>query len=250
MWLLLVRKLLPPRTKISSVNLLGGREAVEEACRLNQKNTGRRKLFITDGDFDWALGKNKKRLKYLYRLKSYSIEGILISENSLVQIGLETNPKATENQLHNLIAFSDIVQELENKILGLFVCYAVAFELVRRIQTVGYPIGNLYTATQNGPRICPRKVFLRSINVYRAATSEVGLETVQAGRAAVAARATYLALHQMISGKDYLLPYVLVRFKAVCGYNGNIEQFKVALARQYDPSQEPYLARRLRNLRP
>lgn len=88
------------------------------------------------------------------------------------------------------------------------------------------------------------------MNVYREVTSEVGLETVQAERTVVAARAAYLALHQMISGKDYLLPYVLVRFKAACGYNGNIEQFKVALARQYDQSQEPYLARRLRNLRP
>jgi hypothetical protein len=248
MWLLVVRRLLPAGTHISSVNMLGGRDAVEQACRLDQADTGRKKLYITDGDFDWLLGIPKRRLKYMYRLRSYSIEGVLISEASLVQLGLESCPAKNEAQVAADLNFTGLEAEATTGFKGLFVAYAVAHRLARRIRTVGYPVGNLFLSAKTGPTICALKVFNRARSVYGQAVRLSNLVAVRTLRSTVIARARALSVQQSVSGKDYLLPFVMKRFKAACGYNGSPEQFKVALARHFDPAMEPYLARRLRNL--
>lgn len=91
MWLLIDRSLLPDGTKLESVNMLGGRDAVTKACELDQISNGRKKIYIIDGDFDFLLG--KKPLKYFYRIKSNNIENLLINEDSLIPMALEHQPK-------------------------------------------------------------------------------------------------------------------------------------------------------------
>jgi hypothetical protein len=92
MWLLFLRKMLPSSVHLESVNALGGRDRVIEACRLDQSDTGRRKLYIIDGDFDLLLGRKKPRLRFLHRLKAYCIENLLITEKAIVQIGMICKP--------------------------------------------------------------------------------------------------------------------------------------------------------------
>lgn len=248
MWLLLVRQLLPAGTRIVSVNMLGGRDAVEEACKIDQSATGRRKLYITDGDFDWLLGKAKKRLKYLYRLRAYSVENILISEYSLIQIGLEYCPTKTEAQLAADLDFPGLVAEMEQNFRGLFITYAVAHLVARRVQTVGYGVGRLLQNSPHGPRIAGPKILQRAKAVYRQVLSIASSADTRTARNIISAHATTMALQQVVSGKHYALPFVMMRFKAACGYKGSQEHFKVALARAYDPSMEPYLAKRLRRI--
>ncbi|RYZ85595.1 MAG: DUF4435 domain-containing protein, partial [Proteobacteria bacterium] len=99
MWLEMLRNILPPTVKITSVNQMGGRSAVVESCKLDQENDGRRKLYIIDGDFDLLLGRPKPRLKHLYRLRAYCFENLVISQESAVYVGVASRPSKTESDL-------------------------------------------------------------------------------------------------------------------------------------------------------
>jgi hypothetical protein len=52
MYALLFRKILPHDVRLASVNQVGNRQSVVEACKKDQADRGRPKLYIIDGDFD------------------------------------------------------------------------------------------------------------------------------------------------------------------------------------------------------
>ena len=109
MWLTIVRNVVPREFKITSVNLLGGRESVIAACKRDQINDGRRKLYIIDGDFDFILGKKKPALKYLYRIRGYCIENLLINEVAAISVGLFYKPTWDEVRVRAELQFQQTV---------------------------------------------------------------------------------------------------------------------------------------------
>lgn len=248
MWLFVLRRLLPPGTRLDSVNMLGGRDVVTEACALDQIEDGRRKLYIIDGDFDYLLRRSKPRLKYLYRLRAYCVENLLMSKEALVQIGMEYKPKLTEAQIANDIDYDALSEELEQHFRPLFQVYALAHILVRRLETVGHPMNSLLEARSTGAIIDGSKVRTRMVNLCRRLIKDVGPSAVRKTYDSIVCTSAKLPIEQIVSGKDYVLPYALIRLKARCGYGASSEPFKVALARNYDPSREPYLRRRIRAL--
>jgi hypothetical protein len=52
MWLNLIRRCLPPDVRLRSINQVGDRVSVIAACRHDQTNSGRSRLYIIDGDLD------------------------------------------------------------------------------------------------------------------------------------------------------------------------------------------------------
>jgi len=247
MWLFIARRLLPG-VKIDSVNMLGGRDKVLQACKLDQYDTGRRKLYIIDGDFDFLLGRRKQALKFLYRLRGYCVENLLVSESALIQIGLETNPTHSEAQIASRLAYQVLMEEIERGLRPLFIAYAVCYCLSNATQTVKYALSKLIVHDTSGAKLDAPKIRVRIFSVLRAARVATGRSVVRACHNDISQRATGLPLSQIASGKDYLLPLIFFSFRARCGYKGSIENFKVALARSFDPGQEPYFARRMRHL--
>lgn len=247
MWLLLLRKMLPSDIRLESVNVLGGRENVVEACRLDQIDTGRRKLYIIDGDFDFLLGRSKPRLKFLHRLKAYCIENLLISEKAVVQIGLTCKPTWTESQCAMSFNFAVWYAEHVKRLLPLFIIYAAAKKLAPQIQTVGYTVNRLYVQTTSGPEICPKKVFRHARSVASSVKTEVGLTALSRERREITWRLRNLAGTEAISAKDYLIPPLWARLKAVFGFHGNYEQLKVQLALGWEPN-DAWFSRRIRRL--
>ncbi len=248
MWLFLVRRLLSAERNLSSVNMLGGRDAVVKACRASQSNDTRPRLYIIDGDFDFLTGKGKPQLKHLYRLRAYCIENILLGEACSIQIALECKPTATEATLASLIDFNARSTFINQTLRPLFVIYATAHLLAPEIRTVSLPLTELITQGPSGPMLDVTKVLRRILRLARQVAAKVGLAVFRSTRAAISARSRSLDTSRAISGKDYILPLFLLHFRAVCGYKLGNESFKVALARSYDISAEPWLARRIRLL--
>ncbi len=248
MWLLLMQAILPAGTKLESVNMLGGRLAVEKACALDQTDDGRRKLYIIDGDLDFLLGKRTRRLKYFYRLKANNVENLILSELALTQIALEHQPLMTQPALRSLIEFPATLLTLDIVLRPLFVAYAVTQKLCPSLQTTAFPVNKLIVNTKKGPRIDPIKVRRRIIALYVAVARQVSLSTIRKARSSIAMRSSSLPITQIVSGKDYLLPIFLLQFQARCGYPSKVENFKVALARSFGGSAEPYFARRVRSI--
>lgn len=131
---------------------------------------------------------------------------------------------------------------------SLFVAYAVAQSLYPSLQTTGFPVNKLIVNTNSGPMIDPKKVRNRIISVYLKTVRHARFVKTKSEKIRIERNSKPFPLAKIDSGKDYILPLILLRFKAACGYPRGGENFKVALARSFSRSAEPYFSRRLNNL--
>jgi len=248
MWVSLLRGLLPSNTRLSSVNMLGGRGAVTAACRLDQRPSPRRRLYIIDGDFDFALGKQRERLKHLYRLHAYCIENLLISESAVVEVGTTLQPNLNESQIRAKFGFSEWLTNSYESLGSLFCVYAVIEGLGLGIKTVKKPVEDLFINSKDGPLICPIRTRFVVRSVAKQAIKLVGSNLFRSEIERVSTILQRTPFKCYISGKDYIFPMLFHRMCKILSFRGNIDQLKVALAKAFDPSQDRYLARRLAEL--
>jgi hypothetical protein len=99
MHLLIYRSILGPHIKLKSVNQVGDRTRVIAACGADQVNDGRKRLYVIDGDFDILLGRRAPRLNFFYRLRTYDIESLLISESAIASVGMMSRPNDNEAKI-------------------------------------------------------------------------------------------------------------------------------------------------------
>ena len=250
MWLVLLKRILPARVRLQSVNLMGGREAVLKACKLDQADRPRRRLYIIDGDLDFLLGRTRPRLKFLRRLRAYCLENLLINENAIVQIGLGCRPNATEIDISRQFAFEQWLDATAARLRPLFALYAVSRALVPEIKTVGLPVEPLYTNLRSGVEIDPSKVFRRMLAVARQICARVGVRVFSRMKKKVIARLERLDHSRTISGKDYLLPALFITIRKRLNYNGTHDQLKVQLAASWPLHLDPGLVKAVQDLAP
>ena len=246
MWLALIRPLMPDGRTLTSVNQMGGREAVIAACKASQADTGRRKLFIIDGDFDFLLGLPKPELRHLYRIRAYCIENILICEETARRVGSVSSPTLPEADIHALVDFAGWESGLREALERLFVIYAVARSLDSSVATVGRSVTSLYEASSHGATIRVSAVRKRAFGIYRVLLKCVQATEIRQFLDVVDDRARNLPLAQIVSGKDYILPLFHLRLRRLLGYRGTVAQLLVDLAYSVPASREPYFARRIR----
>lgn len=248
MWIRLLQKLLPEDVQLSSVNMLGGRNQVINACRLDQSDDGRKKLYIIDGDFDFLLGQPKPRLKHLYRIRSYCVENLLVHRNSLVEIGVDSSPLLSQSDIDALLDYSSLIGAFEPKLRSLFIIYATAYQVAPSVQTVGHSVMHLTRSTRSSITLDEGKIGHRVRQVVREACKLVKVAAFRKARKSIQDRAETLRFEECVSGKDYLFPLIWVQLRKRCGYRGSQNHLKIQLAKEYHPTFEPFLARRILNV--
>lgn len=247
MHLLICRRILGPRIRLSSVTPLGGKEHVLEACRRDQADATRKRLYVVDGDFDLILGLRKPRLKYLYRLRAYCIENLLLSETAIEAACLQSSPNLQPPQIHALLDLRNWLSNLLAHLRPLFVCYAICRALSPTTQTIATQVYTMCVQGGQGPAPERVKVFRRIRAVLRDCRTACPTDAMRRARSHFQAIMTNdLRDTKYISAKDYILPLLYHRLHSLFGFRGTIEQLKLQLAAQYEPAQEPFYARRLR----
>lgn len=91
-WFELIKNMLPHGVKLQSINQLGGRRAVIQACRNDQKESDRKRIYIIDADFDRIRGYRETRLKHLHQLNVYCVENLLLSEEAFSGLASALSP--------------------------------------------------------------------------------------------------------------------------------------------------------------
>lgn len=248
MWTKLLRAMLPDHLRLTSINMLGGRENVIKACQLDQASDGRQKLYIIDGDLDYLCGRRKRPLKFLYRLRAYCVENLLISKHSLVEIAFDSDACSSRSDAEAKLDYANSLAQFDDLLKSLFVIYATASMLDSRLTTVKFPVEKLLDSSANEIRLSKAKIQTRCKRLLRELCREKTAITVRTTRRTIAARATDIPTSMSVSGKDYLLPAAHLHLRRSCGYRGTIEQLKAHLARVFDPNSEPYLKRRMQAL--
>ena len=250
MWLELVKRIIPSHVRLKSVNQLGGRDRVLAACRADQVHDGRRKIYIIDGDFDYILGRKKPRLKFLYRIRAYCVENLLISEQGVEYVGVPSRPDWSLSKMNTEFGYKRWLSEVSKVLLPLFRAYAVAHELSPNLKTTGYPLGNLLVNTAKGPELCKVKVYKRIHSLLKEVRSVASAMEVRQSWIKICGSMAKLSVKEVISGKDYIFPLLAMRISKVLKFQGSHEQLKVYMARGFDRRMEPRLCQRLKAICP
>jgi len=243
MYVLLFRKILPEGVRLRSVNQLGGRKAVVEACKRDQADDGRKKLYIIDGDFDHYHSRPRPRLKHLYRLRAYCVENILIHETAAVGVAAHADTNTAEDVVAIRLDFRQWISEITRKLGSLFVVYATAEALGAGVTTVSFPVQRL---VESG-RLSASKIRQRMLQVARGVCKRVGLRAYRLQRRIIQenAKTLRMTVESLISGKHYLLPLLQRRLQEMFRYRGSPDQLRTHLAENYNPNVEAWLRKRL-----
>ena len=233
--------------RLNNVNVLGSKMNVIKACKIDQEFDGRRKLYIIDADMELLTGKHKPRLRHLYRLRGYCVENYLLNEGALVSAVTTVNTRIDENSARRQIDFLGWLERNRKSLESLFICYAVTYEMKRELKTVGFSVYRLLKAGNNFD-LCERKVFLRTIELYRRIRSDCSKENTRLVYEKVRMNAEAIGALRFASGKDYIFPPIYQLIKSKSATNITIDAFKVLVAQCVDNAEDRYLLRRIRNV--
>ena len=247
LWVKLLRKYLPRNIRLNNVHVLGSKSNVVQACKIDQEIDGRRKLYIIDGDMELLTGSPKPRLRHLYRLRGYCVENYLLDEGALVSAVTTVNTRIDEGSARQQINFFGWLERNQKCLKGLFVCYAVSYEMKRDVQTVGFSVyrllkgGNNYDLSEN-------KVNRRIMNLYRRIRIDFSKDHTRHVYERVRMNAETIGLMQFASGKDYIFPPIYQVIKSRNRTNITMDAFKVLVAQCLESAKDSYLLRRIRKI--
>lgn len=248
LWVRFLRHFLPNSVKLNSVNLMGGRANVINACRSDQQDDGRRRLYIIDGDFDIIRLKHKPRLKHLYRLRAYCLENYLMQEDALIDVAVTFSSKTDENSARSALDLNGWAGRNDMPLRTLFVTYALAEELPSPPKTVGYSVHRLRDQSKAPFEICPGCSAKRIFQLLRLVRRSCEREDVRCRFDAYSHAIARKTVFDFVSGKDYLVPIFHALMKNKFGMNISKDSMVMMLASKLDARVDPYLKRRLANI--
>jgi len=244
-WLKFLRRYLPEGVRLNSVNPLGGRKEVLNACKSDQKIRNRARLYIIDSDFDFLLGKKKPNMNHLYRLRRYCFENYLLDQSSIEEAITTLNSSASYDSVNQKININAWLYKNENMLKSLFICYAVYQKLEIKEKTVSYSCYNLKNSDNN---YCIKKVKKRIFHLYKKAINEKGQKKVRVIYDLVKNNSENMSASDVCSAKDYIIPLIHElskdSFKMACSR----KDFVNALSTFANTNIDPYLKRRLARL--
>jgi len=225
---ILVGRALGGQVRLAKVFPLGGKGAVLDQCAQDQNDVGRRRVFIVDGDFSCWSCFSYMRLRRLFVLPRYCVENFLIDVDAIISTLYEEAPEKDEDEIKLGFAFQAWLNESAPLLVTLFKSYAVAHRLVPEVPTVGRSVREFV------------KDGVGSVDETK--IQSVVEELRNAVDLAHGIGAFDIALHEMeqacavdnlvhgVSGKDYLLPLMLIRMRSVARIRSSNSSILVRLA--------------------
>lgn len=231
---ILLGRVLGGNVKLSRIFPLGGCREVVDVCIGDQERQGRKRVFIVDGDFSCWGCFNYIYLKRLFVLPRYCVENFLIDEAAICSVLSDEISDKDEEDIAEVFDFSSWNRVSLPLLVNLFEAYAVARCLLPVISTVGRAV-RTFVADSFG-NIDPAKIdrVIREIvdavddqyglGAFRLALNELGIAP-QSG----------FPIHSL-SGKDYLLPIMLIRMRSVHSFKSSNASVVTRLAHRCDTS--------------
>ena len=203
----LLRRVTEGDARVVRVFAKHGRESVIEAAS-SHVPSGRRTLFLIDGDLEWVLGKPAPTLPHLFRLPAYCIENLLVSEKPALRLVVE-EAALSDADAARLLDFREWVRRIEEPLVELFAAFATAREFAPTEATVSRGVSRLFTTPAPGclPVLDESKVKAARDEALAAAISVAGETAALRVYDETLRRAMNLPFPlDVVSGKDFLLP--------------------------------------------
>lgn len=217
--------------KIEDVFPLGGRGNVVEACKNDQGSRNKARLYIIDGDL-YLLSGEEDPLDYegLFVLPRYCIENHLLCSSALLSIMDEEEAEKSLEELESLFDYPLWVNDVKDDLLSLFIEYAVAKKIAPTLQTVAYGYSDLISC--NTGKVDTTKVNTRILALRESIISLTNLELYNETKEFISSKVTLdeKSLLSFVSGKDILLPLLMLRFKRLVKTNSPNLALKMRIA--------------------
>ena len=234
--------LLPQGMKITAVIAMNGKlNVISEAKRLKSNST-RKRFFLVDGDFDWILDRSV-RLKNLYYLKCYSFENFAWNLHALRNVAHSLAPNLTSSQIDGMLNLA-IMDQIVKQLYPLFLVYALCAHFLPTQQTTAFAIERLLEKDTR-TNLCKVTIRQRIKILMRAIRTSRSPSEIRQIKTRIAAKITSKNRHPstIISGKDYLIKYMMFKFQDNFHYRGNKDQLLCLTLAQSDLSIDPQLKR-------
>jgi hypothetical protein len=231
---------------VSSVIALGSRQAVLDACAGDQTTRPRRRLYVIDGDLDLLLGRPKRRLRFLYRLKVYSLENLVATEWAAVHIGQEALPTQSFAQTQAALQIDAVFSLFEATLIPLYVLYATSHKVAPSLQTIAYPLQRLLDNQGDPLTLSRTRVRDRMREMLRLLKGlGVSRDRYRKTKASIRRRLVEHSANRLgfLSGKQCLLPAVQLQLRKVAGMQSNATSLMVRLAQHVELDIDPGFAR-------
>lgn len=152
----LINRLLKGNAHVERVISLGPRDKVISACQSDTLTTGKPRIYLIDGDLDLLIGRREAPLPRLFQHYVYAIENYLLSEDALVEILHEENPRFKKETIKNKLDYENWLISLAD-LYRLFVVFAISKELAPELPTISLGI-SLFISGNKTPRLDPIKI--------------------------------------------------------------------------------------------
>lgn len=226
----LLNRALESKFSIEQVFPIGNREEVIAECEKNQSYTGRKRVYIIDGDFYILNGNDRNDLKGLFILPRYCIENFFFDEDAIARTAYEEDAEMEINEIIDGLAFNDWFEKNEKLLLELFIIYAICFKNIPSEQTTGFKVTKL--CSSNTGIVCPYKIESRITDLRTKLIAHYGVDRLEIEILAIKDRIKEKdkKLLRFVSGKDYLLPLMITRLQSFLKFSPNNTTLRIRLA--------------------
>ncbi|MBU2915370.1 DUF4435 domain-containing protein [Reichenbachiella agariperforans] len=226
----LLNKAFENKLRIEHIIPIGNRDAVIAECENNQENTGRKRVYIVDGDL-YILSVDPITPKDgLFVLPRYCIENYLISKNALIKILYEDEPNLESSEIEERLNFDDWLNQNETELIKLFILYALCKKHCPEIQTVAHKVSKLCSDPTGV--VCSSKTNARVQELKQHIVDKIGSDETDIEIKKIEDKLKFedQQILRYVSGKDYLLPLLFSRIKNSVRSTSDKLNFKMRLA--------------------
>ncbi|MCG8039092.1 MAG: DUF4435 domain-containing protein [Candidatus Thiodiazotropha taylori] len=220
--------------KIYKVFPLGCRNSVIERCEKDNSETGRISLYVVDGDLA-LLSDHSYECERLLVLDRYSIENYLIDSEAIVDLLFEEDLEKDRDELDRSFDYLGWVTANEELLCNLFVVYSIAYRVAPDMQTVQYRVNQL--VNNNKGEACASKVGARIKEIEDILIDRIGADSYQKEKERSLSLINTGSTNQLIkyvSGKDYLMPLLLMRMRRLVKFRAENKILKQRLSLKCD----------------
>jgi hypothetical protein len=232
----LFSRLVSPKIKINDVYPLGCKNTVIERCK-SEPVGNRKKIFIIDGDIALINGNIISHCN-LFVLDRYCIENYLIDEMSICNyIYMHSGTKSREEIIGD-IQYDRWLNEYSNSLVNLFIHFAISDHFGAKYRLFN---ANKYHTKIGENIVFDKDLVARDIEEIRCFIIKTYGEDNYNNKYCELSNmwpSTVTNLIKIVSGKDYLIPILLIKamtFKS-SKMHPHIEEVKIHLVHDFDIS--------------
>jgi len=227
---ILLGRLLADRLTISRVFPLGGRSSVIAAAKRDDI-PNRKSVFIVDGDLNLLCGEREDLPPNVIKLERYCIENYICDDNAIIDILDDEHASMRHQQIKDMLLLEDWREKNAPAFKKLFLTYAVAHLKASGIATVSRKYSNFVKGATGD--IDMEKVNGVCEEIAAAVDQQFGASTFQATyqNLELGCDSNLCFISHYVSAKDYTLPILFARMRALIEFRANNIALKIRMAK-------------------